>query len=76
MLSKKYYKMIAECIASAESREELAHMLAEKFTKDNHRFKTDTFLQACAVEEFINPMPHSLAERMEAEHERQIEFNF
>ena len=57
MLSRKYYKMIAQCIKDSSTydaygdvivhKEDLVHELCNEFKADNGMFNRDRFTDAC-----------------------------
>jgi hypothetical protein len=50
MLSKKYYKILAEIIAISETKQEIAERLTAYFKTDNNRFNAFKF------REYINKL--------------------
>ena len=60
MLSRKYYKIIAQCIKDSSTydaygdvivhKEDLIHDLCNKFKADNGLFNRDRFSDACKID--------------------------
>lgn len=46
-MSRKYYEMLARLFRECESLEELKRELCRELYKDNNRFDTTRFLNAC-----------------------------
>lgn len=49
MLTRKYYRMIANAIKSSNSKDELIDRLCDEFKSDNYNFDKYTFKDACRI---------------------------
>lgn len=47
MLTKKYYRMIADCISASDCESDLINRLCREFRIDNSNFNEDKFREAC-----------------------------
>lgn len=47
MLSRKYYRMLADVIKTSNNIEELKNHLIKELKADNYNFNIDLFLRAC-----------------------------
>jgi hypothetical protein len=47
MLSRKYYRMLADVIKTSNDIEELKKHLIKELKADNYNFNIDLFLKAC-----------------------------
>lgn len=47
MLSRKYYRMLADVIKTSDNIEELKRQLIKELKADNYAFNIDLFLKAC-----------------------------
>jgi len=50
MLSKKYYKAIAQLIKNSENLQDFLYKFIEYAKQDNSRFDKTRFLKACEIE--------------------------
>lgn len=48
-MTRKNYIAIAEAIATANDKDEVAHNLCAVFKRDNSQFDRERFLKACGV---------------------------
>ncbi len=51
MMTRKHYKLIAECIRKAGTIEEVIDNLCVELKKDNENFNEDKFKKACTKQE-------------------------
>lgn len=47
MLTRKYYRMLADVIKTSNDIEELKRQLIKELKADNYNFNIDLFLKAC-----------------------------